>query len=146
METTATYEWHLGTPGADLVRPIREEVFIQEQGFSNEFDEIDAIAWHARCLWDGELAGTIRVFAQPGQPGWYHLGRLCVKCSLRGEHLGAGLMQQAEQKVRELGGTAILLSAQTHARPFYEKLGYTAHGEEYLDEHCPHIEMRKILE
>ena len=31
------------------------------------------------------------------------------------------------------------------ARPFYEKLGYWASGEEYLDEYCPHIHMEKEL-
>ncbi|MDY4474645.1 GNAT family N-acetyltransferase [Mitsuokella sp.] len=39
----------------------------------------------------------------------------------------------------------LVLSAQIQARPFYEKLGYRASGEEYLDEYCPHIRMEKEL-
>ncbi|MDE8715150.1 GNAT family N-acetyltransferase, partial [Veillonella atypica] len=30
-------------------------------------------------------------------------------------------------------------------KPFYESLGYKAEGEEYLDEGCPHVIMRKKL-
>ena len=37
------------------------------------------------------------------------------------------------------------LSAQVQAKPFYESLGYRAEGEEYLDEGCPHVMMRKVL-
>lgn len=39
----------------------------------------------------------------------------------------------------------LALSAQVRVRPFYEKLGYTASGDEYLDEYCPHIHMEKEL-
>lgn len=37
----------------------------------------------------------------------------------------------------------IYLSAQLQAKGFYEKLGYLAYGDEYMDEHCPHIMMKK---
>lgn len=43
------------------------------------------------------------------------------------------------------GGTKITLSAQKRVKLFYEKNGYTAQGDEYLDEFCPHIHMSKIL-
>ena len=37
------------------------------------------------------------------------------------------------------------LSAQVQAKGFYKKLGYVQDGDEYLDEHCPHILMCKVL-
>ena len=54
-------------------------------------------------------------------------------------------MEAMEQKARQLGAKDIQLSAQVQARGFYEKLGYRAYGQEYLDEHCPHIAMEKTL-
>ena len=39
----------------------------------------------------------------------------------------------------------VFVSAQVRAMPFYESLGYTVEGEQYMDEHCPHIRMRKAL-
>ncbi len=42
-----------------------------------------------------------------------------------------------------MGYHEVELSAQTQACEFYLKNGYKKYGEEYLDEHCPHIHMRK---
>jgi predicted GNAT family N-acyltransferase len=39
----------------------------------------------------------------------------------------------------------IALSAQTQAIGFYERLGYTAHGEEFDDAGLPHVWMTKPL-
>ena len=54
-------------------------------------------------------------------------------------------MQEAEKQVRALRGDKLLLAAQTRVREFYEKQGYAAEGEEFLDEYCPHIWMSKAL-
>ncbi len=37
------------------------------------------------------------------------------------------------------------LSSQTYAIPFYERLGYTAHGPEFDDAGLPHRWMRRAL-
>jgi predicted GNAT family N-acyltransferase len=39
----------------------------------------------------------------------------------------------------------VSLSAQVQAMGFYERQGHRPEGEEYYDEHCPHIAMRKKL-
>ena len=43
------------------------------------------------------------------------------------------------------GAKKASLSAQVQAQGFYESCGYTAEGDTYLDEHCPHIHMTKTL-
>ena len=103
---------------------IREDVFVREQGFHNEFDEIDAVAWHTVIYDNGRPAATGRAFLE--NDAW-HIGRVAVR------------------KIAELGAENVGLSAQVQARGFYEKLGYEAHGGEYLDEHCPHVSMTKCL-
>lgn len=41
---------------------VRQEVFVEEQGFHDEFDDIDEIADHYLLYVDGEIAGCCRVF------------------------------------------------------------------------------------
>ena len=54
-------------------------------------------------------------------------------------------LHELEKKARELGYPKAKLSAQVSAMGFYEKNGFQAYGEEYLDEFCPHIHMEKRL-
>lgn len=127
-------------------RAIREEVFIQEQGFQEEFDEWDDRARHL-LVYDekGDAAATARIFPMGDRPGYFYIGRVSVRRAYRGLGLGARLLCLLEQEALARGGEGIALSAQCQARPFYEKQGYTASGDVYLDEHCPHIHMEKQL-
>lgn len=127
----------------DYAKLIRTEVFMEEQGFKNEFDEEDARCVHAVIFSDGTPAATGRLF--PPENGVCAIGRLAVRKSFRGKSLGAETVMLLEEKARELGAEKIALSAQCRAREFYEKLGYTASGEVYSDEFCPHIHMEKLL-
>lgn len=123
-------------------KSIRQEVFVEEQGFAEEFDEIDAAALHL-VLYDGDCAvGTCRIFPGDGQ-GEYRVGRVAVQKGQRGRHLGERLMKAAEDTVRSRGGRQIKISAQMQAKGFYEFLGYKCQGGVYLDESCPHISMVK---
>ena len=79
------------------------------------------------------------------EEGDAHIGRMAVRKLYRGQHLGTKIMMAAENGIRRDGFKTCSLSAQVQAKPFYESLGYKAEGEEYLDEGCPHILMRKVL-
>lgn len=59
-------------------RIIRQEVFVEEQGFHHEFDEIDSRAWHLVLYENGQAAGCCRLFSSD-QPEVYILGRLAVR-------------------------------------------------------------------
>ena len=63
----------------------------------------------------------------------------------RNAGLGSILMKEVEQKIKELGGKKIELSAQKQAEGFYKSLGYISSGEIYYDQHAPHIHMEKVL-
>lgn len=125
-------------------RIIRQEVFVEEQGFHHEFDEIDSRAWHLVLYENGQAAGCCRLFSS-NQPEVYILGRLAVRKSCRGRQYGEWLVREAEAWLRGRQVKRLALSAQVRVRPFYEKLGFTASGDEYLDEYCPHIHMEKEL-
>lgn len=124
---------------------IRNRVFQDEQGFEDEFDEIDENnrAKHMVIYKNGEPIATCRFFKINDE---YKIGRIAVVKEYRGQGIGKMIVRCAEEKVYELGGRELSLSSQVRVQGFYEKLGYVAEGEIYMDQMCPHIKMRKKLE
>ena len=125
-------------------KQIRNEVFIEEQGFQIEFDDIDGKSEHI-VLFDGERPVATCRFFPMDEDGCYAIGRVAVVRDMRGRHLGNEAMQAAEECIRRRGGRKIHLSGQLRVAEFYEKLGYTRHGDVYPDEGCPHIALEKEL-
>lgn len=123
---------------------IRETVFIDEQGFRDEFDEIDKKAVHLVAYDKDKPVATCRFFWSD-ERNTYLLGRLAVLKEYRKNHLGAVMMKKTEEFVKESGGTSIELHAQEQAIKFYEKQGYSVCSEMEYEEHCPHYWMRKKL-
>ena len=113
-------------------KEIRIEVFMKEQGFENEFDDIDDIAYHL-IIWEGEKAiANARLYQDDKQKNSYIIGRLAVLKEYRKCHIGTKLMNLLEEKVKALSGEKISLFAQCRARAFYESLGYKASGDIYI--------------
>lgn len=121
---------------------IREEVFVREQGFCEEFDERDEKSRHVVLYYRQNPAGTCRFFAD--EDGW-HIGRVALLQKYRGLHAGERLMRFAEEQVRAAGGRQISLDAQVRAAGFYEKCGYSPASEIFEEEGCPHKRMIKKL-
>ena len=128
----------------DCAREIRQKVFVDEQGFKTEFDDIDETAIHLVGFDGNTPAATCRIFKDKDD-GVYILGRLAVLKEYRGKRLGAYVLNEAERYVREIGGKCIVLHAQVRASGFYKKAGYFEFGDEFYDEYCPHISMKKCL-
>ena len=123
---------------------IREEVFCREQGFEDEFDQVDRYATHLMLFLEGSAVATCRIF--PGdEPGEFILGRLAVRKAFRGRELGAAIIAGAEKEAQRQGGTVIKLHSQMQAKGFYEKQGYVAYGPIEPDQGCPQIWMKKEL-
>ncbi|HCR43157.1 MAG TPA: GNAT family N-acetyltransferase [Ruminococcaceae bacterium] len=125
-------------------RFIRTEVFINEQGFKNEFDEKDPGALHLVLFADGGPAACGRLLRGPDEK-IFIIGRVAVLKKYRGRGLGSTVVQVLEDRAKKLGGESTGLSAQCRVQKFYEKLGYEAQGEKYFDEYCQHIYMQKRL-
>lgn len=128
----------------DEARLVRQTVFVEEQGFNEEFDTIDNIALHA-VAFDNEIpTATGRIFPSE-QDGTYLLGRLAVMKDYRKSGIGSEMLKFLENEAVKLGAKKIELHAQLRAKVFYEKNGYVAEGDIFLDEFEPHITMTKIL-
>lgn len=137
---TAVYE---GIP--DCAREIRQTVFVEEQGFLDEFDETDAVAVHIVLFDKDQLPiATCRVFWEERMNA-YILGRLAVRKEYRGQNIGSTLVREAEQYVKAQGGSCIALHAQCRASEFYGKLGFQAFGAADDEQGCPHVWMKKSI-
>lgn len=121
---------------------IRTNVFINEQGFKNEFDEIDNICNHIVLYDDNKPIAVCRYFSKDNI---YNIGRIAIIKDYRGKHLGNTILQIAENEIKKAGGKLVKVSAQVRVRTFYEKNGFKEKGEVYLDEFCEHINMEKSL-
>lgn len=129
----------------DDTRYIRETVFVIEQGFSEEFDEIDKKSIHFLVKVNNKRAATARIFKSDNSDTKWTIGRFAVLKEYRGTGLGSFLMKKVEEKIKEQGGNVAELSAQKQAEKFYLSLGYTPMGDIYYDQHAPHIHMEKEL-
>jgi predicted GNAT family N-acyltransferase len=125
---------------------VRRAVFVDEQGVDeelewDEYDEPDADATHFVAYDDGDVVGAARL--RGAEPGVGKVERVVVAADRRGEDWGKRLMTAVEEAARERGFDRLKLHAQTRVRSFYEKLGYEAVGEEFVEADIPHVEMRK---
>lgn len=137
------YTIQIGHTLSESARTLRAGVFLDEQGFSVEFDEIDDTCLHLE-LCDGDtVIAYCRAYEDEQTPALWHIGRVVVAKEHRGEHLGAKIMTAMEAHLRTLGAKSLTVSAQCRVKAFYASLGYREQGEIYMDEFCPHIRMDK---
>ncbi|HSP32434.1 MAG TPA: GNAT family N-acetyltransferase [Halomonas sp.] len=131
-------DWEtLGTAASD----IRRRVFIDEQNVpqEEEWDGLDSECQHFIAMLDDQPVGTARLLPDA------HIGRVAVLKGARGTGIGVLLMRAAIEAARHAGHSQVALSSQVHALAFYERLGFVAHGDEFLDAGIPHREMTLSL-
>lgn len=124
-------------------KEIRIQVFMKEQGFQNEFDNIDSIAHHIVVFYQDIPVGTCRFFKEENH---YTIGRVAVLKEYRKLHLGHVLLDAAETEIKKLNGQEIVVHAQVQASKFYAKKGYVQFGQIDDDEGVPHMWMKKKIQ
>ena len=139
--------------GLEACRALRRAVFIKEQGVPEaiEWDGLDGEAQHFLAVDSAEAlrsttrtaaVGTARMRIVDGQA---KAERVAVREDVRTRGVGRLVMLAVEAHARRQGFPAVVLHAQVIAIPFYERLGYQAHGEIFLDAGIDHREMTKSL-
>ena len=116
---------------------VRRAVFIDEQGVpeAEELDGEDANARHFLAEDEaGRPIGTARLLGS-GQ-----VGRMAVLPQWRRRNVGAQLLTRAVAAAQG-AGLAVFLDAQIHAQGFYERLGFKASGEVFLEAGIEHVRM-----
>lgn len=116
---------------------VRAIVFIEGQNcpYSLEVDSEDLAAVHILGEQNGEpcAAGRIRFLGDTAK-----FERLAVREAYRGQGLGKELLQFMLSVAREKGFSRFKLHAQVHALPFYEKNGFIAKGDIFLEAGIEH--------
>lgn len=127
---------------------IRSTVFEREQGAieSEEIDRYDKeTATEYLLIYDGESAiatGRIAVTDKGVK-----IGRIAVLKEYRGKGIGAILVNEMCERVAKKGAEFVLVDAQLHAIPFYERLGFAPTGDdEIIDRGIRHLPMIKRYE
>jgi predicted GNAT family N-acyltransferase len=125
---------------------VRRRVFIEEQGVPEE-EEIDRYdgdpsavggVVHVLAMLDGFGVATGRLLLDYAAGENAHIGRVAVLAEQRGKGYGRAVMLALHDLARERGLPGITLGAQLHAIAFYERLGYVARGDIFLDAGIEH--------
>lgn len=136
----------VGDAAKDAAFSVREAVFMREQGYQDEFDEIDNTCVHIALMAAGVAIGSARTFPEPAGSTRWAIGRIAVLPRCRKGGFGRMLVQACEQAAIEGGATELCLHAQARLEGWYGAMGYTRFGEvDYEDEGQPHIWMEKML-
>ena len=124
---------------------LRSKVFIVEQNcIYNDPDGKDQAAFHLLGKEKGVLIAYTRILG----PGVVYtdpaIGRVVTSPLKRKGGIGRELMKRSIECCESLfGKTSITLSAQVYLKIFYESLGFSSVGNEYLDDGILHIEMKR---
>lgn len=120
---------------------VRTAVFVVEQ--ECPYQEVDGTDYDSLHVWleeNDSIVAYLRVFEKDKEKNMVQIGR--VLSARRGEGLGAKILEHGIEAARlELNAESIFIEAQTYALPFYEKFGFKACGEEFLEDGIPHTPM-----
>jgi predicted GNAT family N-acyltransferase len=124
---------------------VRKTVFIHEQNVpeEEEIDQFESDSVHFVLYNDNRKAvgaGRFRVLDGIGK-----VERICVLKENRKTGAGVAVMNKIEEYAKTQGIPTLKLNAQTHAIPFYSRLGYETVSEEFMDAGIPHKTMKKSI-
>jgi predicted GNAT family N-acyltransferase len=124
-----------------LALRLRRDVFMDEQHVTPdvERDAYDLEATHVVAVRAGTVVGTLRILFQAEH---VKIGRVAVARAARGGGIASQMMRFAMDLARARGEERFYLTAQTDKLGLYEKLGFTAFGEEFEDGGMPHLAMK----
>lgn len=120
-------------------REVREQVFIVEQNVPRE-DEWDALDERSRHVLARDTQGN--PIATGRLTPEATIGRMAVMKEWRGKQVGAAIVRTLLEHAQAMGYQALECHSQTHAIPFYERFGFQAFGDEYMECEIPHRNMR----
>lgn len=132
--------WEANLTLSSLIQ-LRRDVFVTEQlcPIEDEPDANDPDALHVCAVIDEVVVGCARILTK--DPNVAKIGRVAVTRHARKTGVGLAVMRMAILYCRSLGYESIYLESQTHAIPFYERLGFVAYGPEFDDCNIPHRKM-----
>ena len=127
-----------------IILALRAEVFVVEQNCPyQDVDGKDLLSIHVLGYIKNQLVAYARVLEQGVSYQEYaSIGRIVTSPSIRGKKFGHELVDFSIKVCQKnFPGQPIKISAQAHLEKFYNKHGFKATGEAYLEDDIPHIGM-----
>lgn len=118
------------------IRAVRQAVFIEEQGISDdeEWDAADENSSHVLALGKKrDVVGTGRL----GPNG--KIARVAVIAEYRGQGIGSAILKRLIHEAMERGQNRVYLHAQTQALNFYKKMGFISDERTFMEAGIPHV-------
>jgi predicted GNAT family N-acyltransferase len=137
--TTADREYEAEKALRDKVLRVPLGLTLSEADLRGEEQQIHLLALDEV----GEVVGCVLIVPLAG--GTVRIRQMAVVERVRGRGIGAGLMAQAEKIARALPSRKIIMHARLSARGFYERLGYRAASDAFIEVTIPHVAMEKTL-
>jgi len=121
----------------DVIRSVRQDVFIREQAIPREldFDGTDPMCVHALAFAGDEAVGTGRMSADG------RIGRIAVIKRWRRQRIGSALVSCLAGIAGQRGLECVYLNSQKSAVGFYEAIGFVGAGEPFTEAGIEHIRM-----
>ena len=122
----------------ELLRQVREPVFVEEQGvpLEMEWDDDDIMAFHLVALDSQQQpVGTARLLGN-GQ-----IGRMAVLPAWRGKGIGTALLDRLLAQAQADGMQKLFLHAQADAQAFYSRAGFHPVGKLFQEADIAHRKM-----
>ncbi len=123
---------------------LRNEVFVVEQNSVYlDTDGIDMHALHVFYADDDNIRAYSRVY-EDGTSGDVKIGRIVV--AHKGTGMGAKVVKDAiSVATSRFNCRRINIHAQVYAIGFYEKQGFSAYGNEFMEDGIPHVMMEIVF-
>jgi predicted GNAT family N-acyltransferase len=128
------------------IQTIRHWVFQIEQGVDPDldFDGRDLEAIQILALVGDQPVGTARVRDLGDRT--VKIERLAVLREFRGQGIGCKIMEFILEVLQQRQIQTVQLHAQLQAKALYDKLGFVAIGDVFIEAGIPHIKMQKQLQ
>lgn len=135
-----------GTPEFDEMLALRYKVLREPLGLDFTAEQIaaESDSIHLACYdsaWG--LHGCLTLL--PVGNGEVKMRQVVVAERSQRKGVGKLLVEAGEDLARRQGYARMVLHARETAVPFYKKLGYLLHGDQFFEVGIPHFEMKKDL-
>lgn len=134
-----------GTPEYRDMIKLRDDILRKPLGLSFAQEELEKEKGNLMmaAYEDDKMLGCCMLVEE--DPQTVRLRQMAVVNDLQGKGVGKALIQFAENLARDRGYRKITMHARKNALGFYEKMGYQAVGDEFMEITIPHYNMEKDL-
>jgi predicted GNAT family N-acyltransferase len=135
-----------GSPLYEATKAFREEVLRRPLGLVLSDKDIagEDTQIHIAAMEGETVVGT--VLLKPLSGGCIKLRQMAISPTLQGNGAGRQLVQFAESVAKVRSSHTMEMHARVFAQGFYEKLGYQATGEPFIEATVSTIKMTKTLQ